>query len=281
MPADNKINKEALMKIKKLRLTAIILFCILLLGALVGCGANEDKYPKFALNAEPGSLTNDAIIELNDYYKSLNGGKDYFTVEGLYPTRHYGTYNGCVVLFNPAIAGAITTKVYADEIFKFNTSFAITVFKDGIFADFEEAIENGWITKDEVVTIAEHHDSRLPDYLKKVRIEIDGTDEPNTISSEILVQLTNAYNERENFTLNTFVHYGTYDGVAVLYSSGEGYPYSKKEPTPDGTPFSADHEFIIVLFKNGHFGRLSGQPFRLSKEQIADLYEYFQSQHNK
>ena len=269
------------MKTRKLRLTAIILFCVLLLGALVGCGAKEDKYPKFARNAEPGTLTKDDINEIHDYYKSLNGGKDYFSVEELYPTRHYGTYNGCVVLFNPAMAGAITTKVYAGETFKFNVGFAIIVYKEGEFTDFAEAIENGWITTEEVSVIAEYHDSLLPDYLKKAHIEIDGTDEPNTISSEILVQLTNAYNEKKNFNINTFVHYGTYDGVAVLYSSGEGVPYVKREYTTSDTVFKSDQEFMIVLFKNGYFAKMHDSPSWLSEDQIADLHEYFQSQQNK
>ena len=52
--------------------------------------------------------------------------------------RHYGTYNGYVVVLQPTAMGIICEKMIGTYDFCFGSSFNLLVYKDGKFLDLKE-----------------------------------------------------------------------------------------------------------------------------------------------
>ena len=73
--------------------------------------------------------------------------------------RYYGSYNGAVVIFVEGMTGAEQIIGVDGVMIKHNCGFAMYVYKDGeILKDIKEAYEKGWLTKENVQTIADYHE---------------------------------------------------------------------------------------------------------------------------
>ena len=86
--------------------------------------------------------------------------------------RCYGTYDGCV----PAMfSGFVVTHAHrqveiAGSVIRYGDSNSIYVWKDGNFILIEDAYAQGWLTAEQIATIADIHNNG-----KFLRLEIDYT----------------------------------------------------------------------------------------------------------
>ena len=84
----------------------------------------------------------------------------------------YGTYDGCV----PAMfSGFVVTQAHrqveiAGSVIRYGDSNSIYVWKDGDFVLIEDAYAQGWLTAEQIATIADIHNNG-----KFLRLEIDYT----------------------------------------------------------------------------------------------------------
>lgn len=137
---------------KNLRLTAVLLFCVMLLGTFLtyGCQKNKGQYKN------PGTMTREEMQVIYDAWEATH--PDPFSPSFL----HYGTCNGYVILFYQSgkFEGAIEdiTKTVAGQEFKLHSDFELYVFKDGNFNTLEDAYARGWVTKNAIKKAAEYHD---------------------------------------------------------------------------------------------------------------------------
>ena len=71
--------------------------------------------------------------------------------------KYYGTYGDCVVIFVEGDAAVIKKITVADSVFEYNYAWEIYVWKNGEFATIEKAYSMGWLSLDDIHTIAYKH----------------------------------------------------------------------------------------------------------------------------
>ena len=109
------------------------------------------------------SLDNETMAKLEDAYQTQYGyplALDDVKAEPgdlLGGTFCYGKFDECIVIFSPTMLAVLSSKMIADEVFSYGSSFVLYGYHDGVFYSLEEAYEKGFITKDEVAIAAECH----------------------------------------------------------------------------------------------------------------------------
>ena len=80
------------------------------------------------------------------------------TVDSVIIDSYHGTYNGCIALFirekGQVFADIQIEETIAGYPFKYGSSYIMSVYKDGEFADVADAYEQGWLTKEDIKAIA-------------------------------------------------------------------------------------------------------------------------------
>lgn len=264
------------MKTRQLRIITIFLFCALLLGAFLGCAGRQ-----YDPNSNNTTETSDFIpLYTNavtpDELKTIQSDwTKQFPGENAPPFRHYGTYNDSAILFVSNSFGIITTtiKTCAEIDFVYHSDFTLYGYKDHSFLLLEEAYEEGWITKEDIQTAVDYHNSLNPPSLQPVDIKLEATAEPNSIPSDTLQDLLTAYNEKFNASVTEMYHYGTYGGTAVFFVPNEGEEKTTVEIIK-GTVFKYGTEFSFISFSRGLF--FDGLK-NVTVEQISRIGTYHDS----
>ena len=132
------------------------LFCmalLFLLAALVltSCASKDDYTTE----------TDEAGYPENDYGKHLYGESYDSETDGEVSIEScYGIYNGCVPVMFSQIAFTVITDVQVEGInFHYRSSNTIKVWKDGTFYSIQEAYDQGFLTKEQIQTIADMHNN--------------------------------------------------------------------------------------------------------------------------
>ena len=117
----------------------------------VESGAKEPTVPTPLLPETKAEIEEVWLVEhknrpISWYWDSFSGG-----------VRYYGTYNGAVILFEPTMLAAVTTKTIAGCEFSHGSSFVIHAYSDGKLLSLEDAYNANIISADEVAEIAEYH----------------------------------------------------------------------------------------------------------------------------
>ena len=103
----------------------------------------------------------------NDIFVWFGEGKYKEDIERLQSARHYGTYNGYVVVFIPpfppeSFPGPLGPETIAGYAFNFGCPFQLVVYRNGRFTDLKEAYEAGKLTKENIAEIYEYHKNTFP-----------------------------------------------------------------------------------------------------------------------
>ena len=78
--------------------------------------------------------------------------------------QYYGTHGDCVAIFAEAMTTATKVLDVAGVKIWNGNRFHIYIYRNGEFAELEDAYEKGWIEKKHVESIAEHHKNQLSYY---------------------------------------------------------------------------------------------------------------------
>ena len=97
----------------------------------------------------------------NDYGKHLYGESYDPQTDGKVSVKScYGIYNDCVPVMFSQIAFTVITDVQVEGInFHYRSSNTIKVWKDGTFYSIQEAYDQGFLTKEQIQTIADMHNN--------------------------------------------------------------------------------------------------------------------------
>lgn len=81
--------------------------------------------------------------------------------------RHYGTFNGCTVVFRPgAELSHIIENTYAGFPFRFQRIFSLHVYNGVYFISVRQALDDGLLTEDDVEVMYNYHKSIFTEYYK-------------------------------------------------------------------------------------------------------------------
>ena len=131
------------------RLLIVLLVCC----AFVGCASkNESKVL---------TLSGELKKEVETAWREIKG-RD-LVLDDDFGHRYYGTYQGAVVIFEPAwiqgmVFDVITELEIAGETFVWGCDFQIYVYKDGEICTLKNAYQYGKVTQENIKTIREYHD---------------------------------------------------------------------------------------------------------------------------
>jgi hypothetical protein len=146
--------------------TAAILFSVLAVcGLVMGCELNSDYENKNKNNYENGNILTPLLEReikaafLNQFV--LDGYPDSLpdpTVDDIYITRYYGTFNGCsVVRMDTAFWGypaVVVQQVIGGTVIGYGSPPFALAYKDRKFYDLDAAYEQGFLTLDNIITVA-------------------------------------------------------------------------------------------------------------------------------
>lgn len=134
---------------------------ILLLLALVLAGCQSLP----ASSYEP--LSEEKITEIKTVWErsSLNSSKGHPCWWDLTSNKqYYGTHGDCVAIFVEALTNAEEILDVAGVKIWNGNGFRILVYRNGEFAKLEDAYQKGWLAKENIESIAEHHKNQLSYY---------------------------------------------------------------------------------------------------------------------
>ncbi len=159
---------------KKRKIIALLLLTAVVGGLLVAC---KKEVPP---DAAPGTELSErwkkeiktawtATYLKNDIFVWFGEGKYDEDIERFHSARHYGTYNGYVVVFIPpfppeSFPGPLGPETIAGYAFNFGCPFQLVVYRNGRFTDLKEAYEAGKLTKENIAEIYEYHKNTFPIY---------------------------------------------------------------------------------------------------------------------
>ena len=78
--------------------------------------------------------------------------------------RHYGTYNGYIVLFQRTHMSVLCKEMIGTYDFCFGSSFVLLAYKDGEFLELKEAYAQNLFTDGQIAEIHGYHKSIFPIY---------------------------------------------------------------------------------------------------------------------
>lgn len=138
------------------KLILLLLALGLLASMLAGC-QTESSY-------EP--LTEEKIKEIRTAWETATnppfGSRDYhYRLDFTSPDHYYGTHGDCIALFygsRDADAEMLYDILVADSCFHSSLNAPMLyIYRDGEFKLITVAYEDGWLTKEQVASMAEHH----------------------------------------------------------------------------------------------------------------------------
>ena len=99
--------------------------------------------------------------EVSDPTKYVSSVYQYYqnmTIDNVTIQTYCGTYSGCVAMFithdDASYYTVVTQEIVAGYLFEYGSSHTLTIYKDGEFSDVKSAYEKGWITREDVKTLA-------------------------------------------------------------------------------------------------------------------------------
>lgn len=265
--------------------------CLIMLISLFSC-ENKKAPVSFGTNSEPNSLTEEQKQYFLDCYNKEHNTS--LKIENVDPIwKHYGTYNGCVVVFQDVGDVKITDVKYGSHVFRHYKDFNIITLKDGALKSFEKALADGWITEENIDTIfAYHNETALPDY-KFYDIACPENAAPGELSEDVMKQFTAAF-EKLGYNASLIHHYGTYNGITLFYKDGEVKNNGRFYMS---VVFDHDHEVLytdkdyseMIIFKDGYFedgvhyftvnenNSYNLPVYGLTKENVNTIVQYHES----
>ena len=105
-----------------------------------------------------------AAYSKNADFRWFGEGNIEENIEYYHSARHYGTYNGYVVVFIPPFIGGAThgQEEVAGYVFNYGWAFHLLVYRNGRFTDLKEAYKAGKLTKEDIGEIYEYHKKTFP-----------------------------------------------------------------------------------------------------------------------
>lgn len=139
------------------KLILLLLAFVLLASMLAGC-QSESSY-------EP--LTEEKVKEIRTAWETATnppfGNRDYhYLLDFSSPENYYGTHGDCIALFygfRDVDADGSTYIPVAGQYIHSEFASKIYIYRKGEFKEIIIAYEDGWLTKEQVASIAEHHKS--------------------------------------------------------------------------------------------------------------------------
>ena len=139
----------------------ILLLSVLavLIPMLTGCqSAPTSSY-------EP--LSDEKIVEIRAAWDAAPepplGHRDYhYLIDFASPNNYYGTHGDCIVMFHefsPIDVGLTGCIRVADLEIRSSTPARLIVYRNGEFSYIEKAYASGWLTKEQIESIVEHHNT--------------------------------------------------------------------------------------------------------------------------
>jgi len=274
----------------KVYLTA---FFALLVGfaVLCGCageGVDGNREGMYERGTFEGLSVETEMRILQDYLDANNGFKNAsdlrgYTVDDIYIDRYFGTYNGCIVFCveglwdYPAIVNPPLV-IAGVEIGIFNYGKP-QAWKDGNFNNLQGAYDQGWLTHDDLRSIAEYFSNNTTGEGLSAELE-----------SRIKQDYVNVYNAsvgtpsgppeplaKKDIWVTEY--YGTYNGCVVVSVGGYwAYPGVGWEVDIAGIRFG--HGNLAkkpTTWKDGSFNDLQGayDQVWLTQDDLRSIAEYF------
>lgn len=207
------------------KMIPLLLILSLLAGILSGCGSSGVS----------GSLRQ----EIQDAYRSTFlspaeareyefANEDADTVAGM---QYYGTYNGYAVLMNAGMLAIVSSAQIGPYIFQWGSGdLKLYAYKDGEFHDLKDVYEAGYLTDEEIGTVAAaHKDYFAQNHGWDYDIEATTPTAPQSTTTQATsqsprqIQITNAH--------TTVTKSNTHDGTTYSFDLRYEITFSESDPS--------------------------------------------------
>ena len=227
------------------------------------------------------------LAELDESFSHHN-----WTIDDVIIQKHYGTYNGCVVVMmrakNMVFVAIPAGEVAAGISFGYPEPNYIHVWKDGKLYSLQEAFELGFLSVDDIKQIADIHNSKNSNISENNEYE-PRPKSPENLSDEQIKKIKEDFviywNKAEHSTTATFDkvridgYYGTYDGAIALFidDGNVGYMGVVLHQTIAGYEFMFGSNWTMSIYKNGDFMELSSayENGWITKQDLRDILYHF------
>ena len=217
-------------------------------------------------------------------------------VEDVYLSKYYGTYGDCVAMmidsryFGKSLGDAETKIQVGDYLFAYPTLKQIDVYRNGKFADLDEAYKKGWLSDEDVRDIHYYHSNKKYieyDFYNPTPITPLSTEKAIKIKQDYLewrrknVENTKSEGEYDDLTVddvNLEHYFGTYNGCYVVLIEFYGDIHMDALTTEYIAGYRFDYNYIRTtkVYHNGEFINLRDAHSNglLSEKDIKDIHYY-------
>ena len=217
-------------------------------------------------------------------------------VEDVYLSKYYGTYGDCVAMmidsryFGKSLGDAETKIQVGDYLFAYPTLKQIDVYRNGKFADLDEAYKKGWLSDEDVRDIYYYHSNKKYieyNFYNPTPITPLSTEKTIKIKQDYLewrrknVENTKSEGEYDDLTVddvNLEHYFGTYNGCYVVLIEFYGDIHMDAETTEYIAGYRFDYNYIRTtkVYHNGEFINLRDAHSNglLSEKDIKDIHYY-------
>ena len=148
---------------KKRKIIALLLLAVIVGSLFAACKKElpPDAAPGTELSAQwKNKVAKDYLAAYEvDNFLWYDG-----TQANYYGARHYGTYNGYVVVFQMTAMAIVCEEMIGTYDFCFGSSFLLLAYKDGKFLDLKEAYAQNLFTDAQIAEIHTYHKATFPVY---------------------------------------------------------------------------------------------------------------------
>ena len=230
---------------------------------------NDTQIPDYNLDKDDGEfsfLSYDEKLAVIDARRTQLDKKLHLSSFNEY-YDFYGYHSDCMVFRaygeNPIFwQGFKNTKATIDGIdFEFfdpiGSVFGIFAYKDGKSLDLPDAFDEGWLTSEDIRSIAEQHNSKHCRHNSKIfgnypDLKYPADALPNTLSDEVLEAFRWEWMELMGFDAERIIHCGNYDGAAVFMRTLGDSEKTTVYYGPNGEKFEYKSNFILIVYHDMH-----------------------------
>lgn len=205
--------------------------------------------------------------------------------EDVYLKKYYGTYGDCVAMmidsrYFAKDLGDLETQIQVgDYLFTYPTLKQIDIYRNGKFADLDEAYKKGWLSDEAVRDIHYYHSNK-----KYIEYDFYNPTEITPLSTEQAIKIKQDYIKRYNIDdadVKYFIieeYFGVYNNcIVMLIDCAHVYSTMEYEIEIAGYNF----EFPVIrefdVYRNGEFTSLEEAYKKgwVSKEDVRDIHYYY------